>query len=368
MTGRVSLCSRLCLAAVIALFALACGGSAKVKQAPALPPANPQALGKMAQAVQSANEKQKAIALLRDAVKIDPNLWEARYNLGVLLAQVGDLTDAELELSKAQALAPNAEDVVVALGEVRRRLEDPKGAVSVLEPFCKANPKAVAARIELVSALREAGEVELAIRYAREVLVRRSNDPNALAELAMSHLERGEVDAAELLVKEAEKAAPNNAIVARTSGLVSLKRGDDAVAFRQFAKASELDPKDTTARLNTGTVLLQAGIYDKAVEEFRGVLAVNPDDTMASVGLAAALRGTGSRDKQGPYLEAEKILKQVLEREPKNVSALFNLGVLYADFLKKPAEAKPHLTKFLDLSPKSHPARPEAQKILSGTK
>jgi len=352
----------------VALLAVACGGSTQAKKAPVLPPANPQALGKMAQAVQSANERQKAIALLRDAVKIDPNLWEARYNLGVLLAQTGDLADAELELAKAQALAPNAEDVVVALGEVRRRLEDPKGAVAVLEPFVKANPKAVAARIELVSALREAGEVESAIRHAREVLVSRSNDPNALAELAMSHLERGEVDAAELLVKEAEKAAPNNAIVVRTSGLVSLKRGDDAVAFKQFAKASELDPKDTTARLNTGTVLLQAGIYDKAVEEFRGVLAVNPDDGMAGVGLAAALRGTGSRDKQGPYMEAEKILKQVLEREPKNIAALFNLGVLYADYLKRPADAKPHLNKFLDLSPKSHPARAEAQKILSGTK
>ncbi|MCC6898995.1 MAG: tetratricopeptide repeat protein [Polyangiaceae bacterium] len=353
----------------VALLAVACGGgAAKVERAPVLPPANPKALGKMAQAVQSAGERQRAIALLREAVKIDPNLWEARYNLGVLLAQVGDLADAEQELSKAQSLAPNAEDVVVALGEVRRRLEDPKGAVAVLEPFVKSNPKAVAARIELVSALREAGEVELAIRHAREVLVRRSNDPNALAELAMSHLERGEVDAAELLVKEAEKAAPDNAVVVRTSGLVSLKRGDDAVAFKRFAKASELDPKDTTARLNTGTVLLQAGIYEKAVGEFRGVLAVNPDDIMASIGLAAALRGTGGRDKQGPYLEAEKILKQVLEREPKNLSALFNLGVLYADYLKRPSDAKPHLTKFVDLSPKAHPAREMAQKILSGTK
>lgn len=322
----------------------------------------------MAQAVQSPNERQKAIKLLREAVKIDPNLWEARYDLGVLLAQTGDLADAEVELSKASTLAPNAEDVVVALAEVRRRLDDPKGAVAVLEPFVKSFPKAVAARIELVSALREAGEVEAAIRHAREVLVRRSNDPNALAELAMSHLERGEVDTAELLVKEAEKAAPNNAIVVRTAGLVSLKRGDDAIAFRRFAKASELDPKDTTARLNTGTVLLQAGIYDKAVAEFRGVIAVTPDDAAAGIGLAAALRGTGSRDKQGPYLEAEKILKGVLEREPKNIAALFNLGVLYADFLKRAADAKPQLTKFLSLAPKAHPARAEAEKILSGTK
>ncbi len=219
-----------------------------------------------------------------------------------------------------------------------------------------------------MSALRESGEVELAIKRAREVLIRRSNDPNALAELAMSHLERGEVDAAELLVKEAQKAAPDNAGVERTAGLVSLKRGDDAIAFKHFYRASELDPKDTTARLNTGTVLLQAGIYDRAADEFRAVLNINPDDSMAALGLAASLRGQGTRDKPGPYSEAEKLLKGVLAREPKNMAALFNLGVLYADYLKKPGEAKPLLKKFLDVAPKNHPSRAEAQKLVSGTK
>jgi len=89
---------------------------------------------------------------------------------------------------------------------------------------------------------------------------------------------------------------------------------------------------------------------------------------MASLGLAAALRGLGGRDKQAPFVEAEKVLKQVLAREPKNVAALFNIGVLYADSLKKPADAKPHLEKFLSLAPKGHPSRAEAQKLISATK
>ena len=97
-------------------------------------------------------------------------------------------------------------------------------------------------------------------------------------------------------------------------------------------------------------------------------MAIQPDDNMAAIGLAAALRCQGGRDKQGPFLEAEKLLKQVLDREPKNIAALFNLGVLYAEYLKKPGDAKPLLQKFLDNSPKSHPARAEAQKILSGAK
>ena len=134
-----------------------------------LPPANPQAVSKMVQGVQSAqNEKdssgkEHAIGLLRDAVTADPGLWEAHYNLGVLLADKGDLNAAERELSQAAKLAPNAEDVAVALSEVRRRQGDASGAIDALQAFVKQNPDAKIAPIALITALREGGQVKEAI-------------------------------------------------------------------------------------------------------------------------------------------------------------------------------------------------------------
>src|SRR5450432_3987994 len=92
------------------LFLLACGGSHKKVEAPTLPPAKPEAVSKMVQGVQSAQSsnasgKEHAIQLLHDAVTADPGLWEAHYNLGVLLADKGDLRAAERELSDAGKLA-----------------------------------------------------------------------------------------------------------------------------------------------------------------------------------------------------------------------------------------------------------------------
>src|SRR5262249_32672009 len=141
---------------------------------------------------------------------------------------------------------------------------------------------------------------------------------------------------------------------------------DDAVAFKHFQRASELDPKDTTARLNTGTVLVQAGVYDKAAQEFRAVLDVEPDSIDAMLGLAAARRGQGKREDQSGYLEAEKLLKNVLSREPNNVDALFNLGILYADYLKRPGDATAELKRYLDQASSKHPGRAEAERLLSG--
>jgi tetratricopeptide (TPR) repeat protein len=355
--------------ASLCLFATACGAGHKQVVTPTLPPANPQAVGKMVQGVQSAKDpsgKDRGIQLLREALSADPRLWEAHYNLGVLLADKGDLKAAERELAQAAKLAPNAEDVLVALSEVRRRQSDADGAIDALQPFVKENPGARVATLALVAALREGGKVKEAIEQAQHVLVYHSSDPYALSELALANMELGEVDTAELLIGEALKADDKSAVAERTAGLISLRKGEDAVAFKHFQRASELDPKDTTARLNTGTVLLQAGVYDKAAQEFRAVLAVEPESTDAMLGLAAARRGQGKRDDQGGYLEAERLFKGILDREPKNVDATFDLAILYSDYLKRPSDATPLLQRFLDDAPKNHPGRPEAERLISG--
>jgi Flp pilus assembly protein TadD len=188
------------------LLALACGKSQQKIEAPTLAPANPVALGKMVQGVQAAKDsagRDRAIGLLEEAVKADAGLWEAHYNLGVLLADKGDLATAERHLATAQQLAPNAEDVAVGLSEVRRRRGDAQGAVDALTPFVKENPGASHAPVALIGALREADKVDQAIAQAQQVLVRHAGDPRALSELSLSYLDKGEIDTAELLSEEA---------------------------------------------------------------------------------------------------------------------------------------------------------------------
>jgi len=286
-------------------------------------------------------------------------LWEAHYDLGVVLTNAGDLAGAEDELKTAAKLAPDAEDVVVALGELRRRRGEHKDAADGLGDFVQDHPTAIDARTLYVTALRDSGQVDKAIAQAREVLVRKPGDASALAELALSHLAKGERDTASLLAKQALDANPKSAIAHRATGLIALAGGDDAAAFAAFTQATHEDPHDTTARLNMGAVLLRAGAYAKAAEQYRAILQVAPDDASASIGLAAALRGEAKND------DARQLLEKVLERDPHQVAALFNLGVLYTDFLKKPDAAKPLFTRFLADAPNDHPSRAEAERYLA---
>jgi Flp pilus assembly protein TadD len=359
-------------ACAAALGVAACGGG-KVVSGPraattvALPPANPVAVGKMVQGAQAAKDGQRdrAVSLLREATAIDPNLWEARYDLGVVLASAGDLAGAEEQLAAAAKLAPDNQEIAVALAEVRRRRDEHKLAAEGLADFVQTHPNAVDARTLYVATLRESGQIDKAIAEAREVLVRKPADATALAELALSHLSKGEKEAAALLAKQALDSNPNSAVAHRATGLLDLANGDDAEAFAEFRKAAAADPRDTTSRLNMGVVLLRAGAYAKAEEQYREILKVSPDDVEAQVGLAAALRGQADPQHPQKLEEARSLLEKVLAANPHDTAAQFNLGVLYADFLKKPADAAPLFRRFLADAPSDHPLRPEAEKYVS---
>jgi tetratricopeptide (TPR) repeat protein len=334
--------------------------------AAAAPPANPVAVAKMVQGVVAAKDPrgtEQAIQLLREAVVLDANLWEARYDLGIVLARAGDLAGAEDALILAAKSDPDAEDVALALAEVRQRRGEHKVAADGLGEFVEGHPTALAARTLYVACLRDAGRLDKAITEAREVLVRKPGDASALAELALSHLAKGERDTASLLAKQALDSDAHSAVAARATGMIALARGDDASAFLAFVKATQADPKDTTARLNMGAVLLRAGAYAKAAEQFRAIMQVLPDDPDATLGLAVALKGEGAQAKDGaPKIqEARTLLEKLLERSPHNVGALFNLGVLYADVLKRPADAQPLFQRFLSDAPSDHPSRTEAE-------
>ena len=332
-----------------------------------LPPANPQAVGKMVQGVQAAKDgqRERAGSLLREAIALDANLWEARYDLGAILGIEGDLAGSEEQLALAAKLAPDSQDVAVALAEVRRRRGEQKEAADGLADFVQDHPNAVDARTLFVASLRESGQIDKAIAEAREVLVRKPADASALAELSLSHLAKGEKEAAALLAKQALDSSPNSAVAHRATGLLDLANGDDAEAFAEFRKAADADPHDTTSRLNMGVVLLHAGAYAKAEEQYREILKVSPDDTQAQVGLAAALRGGSDAAHPQRLEEARALLEKVLAADPHETSALFNLGVLYADFLKRPADAGPFFKRFLADAPSDHPLRADAEKYMS---
>ncbi len=96
---------------IAALALAACGGSKQktgpVVAAQGLPPANPIAVQRMVEGATAAKDPRmqtRAIALLREAIAVDPNLWEARFDLGVVLINLDFEKTAQLFLAKVPHL------------------------------------------------------------------------------------------------------------------------------------------------------------------------------------------------------------------------------------------------------------------------
>jgi tetratricopeptide (TPR) repeat protein len=376
--------SRLALVLLVGAMA-ACGGSARrAAKGPARAErvANPAAVAKLAQGAAAAREpggQARAAELFRQALALDGTLWEARYDLGLVLAARGELDEAGIQLARAAREAPGEEAVVVALAEVERRRGRAKEGADALAAFVKAHPNAAHAKGAYVGALREARRFDPALEQARELLALHPGDPGALAELALCHLAKGEHETASLVAKQAVDASTKDARPGKpdpeqqkkaekaqlAAALVAFTRGNDAEAFAAFQKAAELDPSDPTPKLNVAAIYLRAGQYAKAEAELRSVLAQSRDDVDALVALAVAQRGQGTPDNPAKWNEAKATLDRVLALDKDNPAAHYNLGVLYMSFLKKPAEAKAAFAAFVREAPSSHPKLADAKKSLS---
>ena len=386
------------LASLCALgLQLGCGGGKKEAAGPVSAErrlSNPQAVAKLAQGAAAAREvggSKRAAELFRAALVIDPALWEARYDLGVVLAADGDLDESEKELARAAKEAPAEESIVVAQAEVERRRGRSKEGAELLAAFVKAHPSATLAKDAYVSALRDSKQYDKALEQARELLLLHPGDAGALAELSLCYLAKGDHETASLVAKQAVDSATKNDVgkdpkdpkepaskpAARSeeatkkaekahlaSALVAFTRGNDAEAFASFQKAAELDPRDPTPKMNMGTIFVRAGQFTKAEEQFRGVLAGSKDDLDALIGLAIAQRGQGTQENQAKWAEAKATLDRVLVLDKDNPSAHYNLGVLYMNYLKKPTEARVSFQRFLKEAPGSHPQVAEAKKSL----
>jgi tetratricopeptide (TPR) repeat protein len=355
-----------CLACACAI-ALGCGGGGTRTSGPTAGreqgPVDAAALRSFQAGVHSmGGETRAARARAREhfeeAIRLDPQLWEAHYNLGVLLRRAGELRDAAAAFEAARAIQPANGDVLVGLAETRLALGERDPAAQLLQAYVEQHPESITVRVALTTVLRERGDYDAALAQAREVLVRDPRSVRALAEIGRIYRTREQYDVAELVIRKAIDIT-DGAELHNDLGLIQLGRGDTQAAFEEFQRAIALDARFAPAHLNQGSVLLRAGDYAGATTEYRAVLALDDDNLEARVALGAALRGQGQHD------DARREYERVLEDSPNHPGALFNLAVLFADFLDRRPRARELFVRFLEVAPAGGTYRATAQRYVS---
>ncbi|MCU1283364.1 MAG: Tetratricopeptide 2 repeat protein, partial [bacterium] len=154
-----------------------CGAAAKQAEIPKLPPAKPEAVEALKDAARlvrlGPGNQERALERLKDAVEIDPQLWEAWYDAGWIELGRHHTDEAVAALEKAQSILPTHAPTAQALAQAYAQAGRAADAAKVLRAFLDKQPgakEANALRVQLANAQRRANKLDDATETLRTVL------------------------------------------------------------------------------------------------------------------------------------------------------------------------------------------------------
>jgi tetratricopeptide (TPR) repeat protein len=355
----------------------ACGGgggkrptapAARTGRTAARDPINPKAAKEFEGAMRAIRvggpeAQDTARARLKAAAELDPSLWEAWHDLGVIAYKEGDDDAAIDAFGKALRIKPGHIPTVLARAEANRRSGRRKDARGDYEAALKAteeddpNRKDAAAR--LASLLRDGGEFDDAVEVLRDTVRVSGASSKIYTELGLIYIAQKRLELAQLVLVKATELDAKDPAIYNAFAVLALRQGKAQEAFERFDQAVSLDPAYIDARFNKAAVLLDAGDYARAKTELTTIVEKRPDDYAAHVALGVAQRGL--KDFPEAKRTWERVIKEAPRRGVPRADAMFDVAILELDYLNDAAGGKTALERYLQEAPVSHAKRQAAE-------
>lgn len=266
-------------------------------------------------------DNDRAAPLGRRLLALAPHDADLLNLNGLLEKKAGNYRAARKHLEEAVAINPNDYNPRVNLGLVLAELNDPAGARIQLEKALALGTDEPQVHFELAKALRSLGETEAAekqLALYQQKLKQESDRAFAVSKAAEAAeaVKAGDNQRAAGLYRQACASEPQDAGLAYQLALVLDNLGDRSGERAALEQAIQANPHFVLAQYQLGYMDFQAGDNASAERQFRLTVAEVPDNVQAWISLAAAL-GAESR-----FEEARKAVATALRLNPNNASAL----------------------------------------------
>lgn len=218
----------------------------------------------------------------RDALKHDPDCWQAEALAGRMLLDKHNRADAAEAFDKALKINPKATEALVGKGLVALATLDLRAADQFAEQALKVNPKHSAALRLKADILLMGDDPLTAERLLTSARLINPRDEATLARLASCYHLMHKPDAVAALVKEVEgfDAKPATFYHDFATGLEGRKQY--AKAEEYYRKAAELRPMVPTARAALGMLLMRTGQEEEARTALEAAFKADPFNVRVS--------------------------------------------------------------------------------------
>lgn len=272
----------------------------------------------------------RILTLLESYAGENPTVAEAWFNIGLMKEEQGDMQGAMEAYQRAGSVNPGYARGLANISWLQLQQGDITGALQTIqqclaikenEPGCNINLSLLYRRGDTTPPPEDGADVSsAAIRRIRYGLLD-SIDPEAYTIMAEIYQEQGQIDLARLVC---ENAVEQNLVSSRLYnrlGLIALDMDDPLRAYAAFREAAAMDPENVDAYLNMASMAFSFRDYPTAAESYSHALE-RRDDPAVRLAYGASLRGLERYD------EAVAQYQQVLDAEPTNPRALYNMAVL----------------------------------------
>jgi len=260
-------------------------------------------------------------------VALNPQHYDARYNLGLVLARMQQPQPALEQLQSAVKLDPSQAEVYFQLAQVLRtlgRTDESRIQLDIYRKKMAATEKrdlSLTKSSEGAQALK-AGDASRAAELYREAIAADPDNAVLRYNLALALDRSGALSEERAVLEKTLALNPNSPEAENQLGVLAAKSGELAMAEEHFRRALKITPHFADASINLGTLLGQQGKDHEAEQQFRDALASNPRSVQGWTNLAATLAS------EARYTEARESAQNAIRIDPTDESARQLLAML----------------------------------------
>jgi tetratricopeptide (TPR) repeat protein len=221
----------------------------------------------------------------------------AYNNRGYAYLKKGEFGKAVADLKQAIRLEPDVAIPHGNLGYALHRQERFEEAAAEYREVIRLKPDHAVAHGNLGVALHDQGKLDEAVAEFREAIRLGPDSPTAHSVLAQTLRAKGNYDEAIAEFREAIRLQPDNARYHCGLGWALDDEGKRDEAIAEFREAIRLEPDDSRYHCSLGAVLRTQKKWDESLAEIREAIRLQPDQIWYHDELARTLHAQGKVDE-----------------------------------------------------------------------
>jgi tetratricopeptide (TPR) repeat protein len=265
----------------------------------------------------------EAEAILKEAVRNNPQDAQLRLTLARFYYASGKRPELVALMNEMKGDLKQFPNAYFQSGDFYLRVNSMDEAIKQYEEGIQKDPSRRNAYLKHeIEAYIRSGKTNIAYEKNELILKNDPKDPESRGLRATFMLDRGDINTAMTELQSVVTAKPKNWVARFNLGRAHFARGEYEQARQEFDAAIQLRPDYLPARLAQIQVSLVRGDSDSALHQADETIRIAPTSVEARVMKAAALQ------RLRRYDEARALLTAIVEKMPKQVDSLLELGVL----------------------------------------